>query len=92
MAYREKFFRAVEHKRTGLFGLTQRWTYVLIGSRNEEQRLNTIDLLHALVPGRDGPHQDAHMCISRAQELFQNGQSDWVGFPTGGVVADLNDM
>ena len=32
------------------------------------------------------------MCMHRAAGLFRSGQSEWVGYPSGAVVADLNDI
>jgi hypothetical protein len=93
MAYQEKFFRAVEHKRSGLFGLAHRWTFALIDTQGEERRLDLSELLDALLPGRDSARSDAYMCIDRAVELFRDGRrSEWVGYPTGAVVADLNNI
>lgn len=92
MTYREKFFRAVEHQRSGLFGLSRRWTFVLIDAQGEESRLDKLELLDALLSPRNTGNQDAYACIHRATELFRNGRSEWVGYPSGAVVADLNDI
>lgn len=92
MAYQEKFFKVVEHKRSGLFGLTHRWTYVLIDALGEERRLDRRELLAALLAPRTTTNQDAYMCMHRAAELFRNGQPEWVGYPSGAVVADLNNI
>jgi hypothetical protein len=90
MPYQEKFFRVVEHKRLGLFWLRHRWTYVLIDAHGDERRLDRRELLAALLSPRKTTNQDAYRCMHRASELFRNGQSEWVGYPSGAVVADLN--
>ena len=50
------------------------------------------ELLGALLPEKDSARSDAYMCIDRATKLFRNGQSEWVGYPSGAAVADLNDI
>ena len=92
MAYREMFFRAVGHKRSGLFGLAHRWSFVLVDASGQERRVDQKELLDALLPGRDSPRSDAYMCIDRATDLFTNGRPEWVGYPSGAVVADLNNF
>jgi hypothetical protein len=92
VAYQETFFRAVEHKRSGLFGLAHRWSFVLVDSSGQERRMDLKELLGALLPEKDSARSDAYTCIDRATELFSNGQSKWVGYPSGAVVADLNDI
>lgn len=92
MAYQETFFRAIEHKRSGLFGLAHRWSFVLVDASGKERRVDLKELLDALLPGRDAARSDAYMCVDRATKLFRNGQSEWAGYPSGVVVADLNDI
>jgi hypothetical protein len=92
VAYQETFFRAVEHKRSGLFGLAHRWSFVLVDATGKERRVDLKELLDTLLPERDSARSDAYMCIDRATKLFRNGQSEWVGYPSGAVVPDLNDI
>ncbi|GAA3665499.1 hypothetical protein GCM10023081_00420 [Arthrobacter ginkgonis] len=92
MAYQKTFFRAVEYKRSGLFGLAHRWSFVLVDASGQERRVDLKELLDALLPEKDSARSDAYMCIDRATELFSNGQSEWVGYPSGAVVADLNNI
>lgn len=91
MAYREIYLKAVEHRRTGLFGLSHHWMYALINEQGMEDRLNTIDILRVLVPDRNGSRTDAYMCLDRAKEIFLQGRSAWVGYPSGAVIDELQN-
>ena len=89
MAYRERYLKAVEHRRAGLFGMSHHWMYALINEQGTEDRLNTIDLLRVLVPDHDSSRTDAYMCLDRARELFLQGRSEWVGYPSGAVIDEM---
>jgi hypothetical protein len=85
----EQYLRVVEHTRSGLLGLKHRWTYVLVDTLGQEQRLHgTSEVLDAL--NSNLGRQDAYLCMHRASDLFRNGQSEWVGFISGAVVPDAN--
>lgn len=91
MVYRERYLKAVEHRRSGLFGLSHNWEYALIDDQAREIHLNTIELLRALVPDKDRSRTDAYMCLDRAKELFLQGRSEWVGYPSGAVIDELEN-
>ena len=89
--YKEKFFRVVEHTRTGFLGWRHHWTFVLIGAKGEELSMNREDLRQALKHRPDIGNQDVYTCMDRAVELFRQGRREWVGYPSGAVIADLRD-
>lgn len=88
MVYQEKWFRIVEDKRAGIFGQGHRSTFVLLDEKGEGRRLSLLELLDALLGPELAGRQDAYMCIDRATKIFPNGKYEWVGYPSGAVVAD----
>lgn len=89
--YKEKFFKVVRHTRAGVFGLKHHWTFVLIGPNGDELTMDMDELLQALKHRPDAANQDVFMCVNRAVGLFREGRPEWVGYPSGAVVADLGD-
>ncbi len=66
--------------------------FALADAQGNERNLDTLELLDALLTSKNAGRQDAYMCIDRARELFKNGQPGWVGYPSGAVVNDLNEV
>ncbi|WP_146617517.1 hypothetical protein [Arthrobacter globiformis] len=80
MGYQEKWFRVVEQKRSGFFGMGRKSTYELLGG---DRRLTTLELLAELLGPDNGGRRDAYECIDRATNIFPNGRGEWVGYPSG---------
>ena len=89
--YKEMFFRVVGHTRSGFLGWRHHWTFVLIGPKGEEIEMNREELRQALKQRPDIGNQDVHMCMDRAVALFRQGRHEWVGYPSGAVVANFRD-
>jgi hypothetical protein len=83
--YQEKWFRVVEQKRSGLFGMGRQSTYELLG---DERRFATLELLTELLGPNHDARRDAYECIDRATSIFPNGRGEWVGYPSGARRAD----
>ena len=84
MGYQEKWFKVVEQKRSGAFGMGRKSTYELLGDR----RFTTLELQAELLGTNQDARRDAYECIDRAASIFPNGRGEWVGYPSGARRTD----
>ena len=85
MGYQEKWFRVVEQKRSGAFGMGRKSTYELLG---DDRRFTTLELQAELLGTNQDARRDAYECIDRAASIFPNGRGEWVGYPSGARRTD----